>query len=64
MSDMGLEAPDADAAEQGQDVVPDLVDSDDFIEPGRLDELPLEANPADTAEQSLEVGRADEDEYR
>jgi hypothetical protein len=64
MSDMGLEAPDADAAEQGQNVIPDLADSDDFAEPASPDEPPLEANPADTAEQAREVGLDDEDEYR
>ncbi len=64
MSDMGLEAPDADAAEQGQNVVPDLANSDDFDEPVPPDEPPLEANPADTAEQAREVGLDDEDEYR
>lgn len=64
MSDMGLEAPDADSAEQGQSVIPDLADSDDFAEPGPPDELPLEANPADTAEQAREVGLDDEEEYR
>jgi hypothetical protein len=64
MSDMGLEAPDADAAEQGQNVIPDLADSEDLAEPGLPEELPLEANPADTAEQAREVGRDDEDEYR
>lgn len=64
MSDMGLEAPDADAAEQSQNVIPDLADSDDFAEPVPPDEPPLEANPADTAEQAREVGPDDEDEYR
>jgi hypothetical protein len=64
MSDMGLEAPDADAAEQGQSVIPDLADSEDLAEPGLPEELPLEANPADTAEQAREVGPDDEDEYR
>jgi hypothetical protein len=64
MSDMGLEAPDADTAEQSQDVMPDLLDSEEFTEPGLPEELPLEANPADTAEQAREVGLDDEDEYR
>jgi len=64
MSDMGLEAPDADTAEQGQDVVPDAVGGDDFTEPDLPEETPLEANPADTAEQAREVSLGDEDEYR
>jgi hypothetical protein len=64
MSEMGLEAPDADAAEQGQDVLPDVIDSDEFAEAELPEEVPLEANPADTAEQAREVGLDDEDEYR
>jgi hypothetical protein len=64
MSDMGLEAPDADAAEQNQDVIPEITDSEEFTEPDQPGEQPLEADQADAAEQALEVGRADEDEYR
>jgi hypothetical protein len=57
MSDMGIEAPDADAAEQHQDVIP---------EPNGADErgdFPLEASPEDTAEQARELS-LDDDEYR
>jgi hypothetical protein len=60
MSDMGLEAPDADSAEQRQDAIP---------EPGEDQELPvaaeapLEANEADAVEQERALGLAD-DEYR
>ena len=52
-----VEAPEADAAEQHTDVVPD--------EPkDRLpDDVPMDANPADVSEQEREVG-FDEDEYR
>jgi hypothetical protein len=57
MSDMGLEAPDADAAEQDQDVVPEPDGAD---EPG---EFPLEASQADLAEQARELS-LDDDEYR
>jgi hypothetical protein len=57
MSDMGLEAPDADAAEQDQDVIPEPEETD---EPG---ELPLEASQADLAEQARELS-VDDDEYR
>jgi hypothetical protein len=56
MSDMGLEAPDADAAEQHQDVAPEPADE----EP---EQIPLEASPADAAEQAREVAVGD-DEYR
>ena len=57
MSDMGLEAPDADAVEQDQDAIPGPGDAD---QPG---EVPLEASSADTAEQSRELS-LDDDEYR
>ncbi len=60
MSDMGLEAPDADSAEQKQDAV---VEPDEDDETAGLTESPLEANEADAAEQdqALDTG---EDEYR
>ncbi|HYK66982.1 MAG TPA: hypothetical protein VEV45_03485 [Streptosporangiaceae bacterium] len=59
MSDMGLEEPDADAAEQKQDAVPE--DENDVNSAMR--QPPLEANEADAAEQKREVHAA-EDEYR
>lgn len=58
MSDMGLEAPDADAAEQQQDAVPG-VENDAKV----VTQPPLEANEADAAEQEQEL-EADDDEYR
>jgi hypothetical protein len=60
MSDMGLEAPDADSAEQKQDAVVEPEDDDETTE---LAESPLEANEADAAEQDQALG-SDEDEYR
>jgi hypothetical protein len=60
MSEMRLEAPDADSAEQSQNVVP---------EPGEDEEIPvaaqvpLEANEADAAEQDQALDLGD-DEYR
>jgi hypothetical protein len=57
MSDMGIEAPDADSAEQEQDAIPHAADDDS------ADETPLEANQADTAEQAREID-VDDDEYR
>jgi len=65
MSDMGIdepdiEAPDADAAEQHQDVMPEPDDED---EPVEAEEPPLEAEEADAAEQSRVV-TPDDDEYR
>jgi hypothetical protein len=59
MSDMGLEAPDADAAEQQQDAVPEADNDADVA----AAQPPLEANEADAAEQEQELGAAD-DEYR
>ena len=66
MSDMDLEAPDADAAEQHLDAAPDTDDEEATDEPEDLDrvaELPLEADQADATEQARTIGPAD-DEYR
>ena len=57
MSDMELEAPDADTAEQDQDLMPDPEDA------AELAEVPLEASQADTAEQARELSY-DDDDYR
>ena len=59
MSDNDMERPEADAAEQDQDVIPDA-DEDS----GTPEEVPLEADEADTAEQRTEVKSNDDDEYR
>jgi hypothetical protein len=59
MTDMGLEAPDADAAEQNQDAVPETDADAELAQP----EPPLEANVADVVEQEQELGPGD-DEYR
>jgi hypothetical protein len=60
MSDMSLEAPDADAAEQQTDALPEDSDADELAE---LREPPLEANEADSMEQAQTVS-VDDDEYR
>jgi hypothetical protein len=60
MSEIELEAPVADAAEQGQDAIPVPRDSDALT--GRQD-APLEADRADTAEQGRELSLGDDD-YR
>jgi hypothetical protein len=60
MSDMSLEAPDADAAEQHKDALPEDNGAD---EPAELPESPLEANEADSVEQARTVS-VDDDEYR
>ena len=59
MSDMGLEAPDADAAEQQQDAVPEPENDADVA----VRQPPLEANEADAAEQEQQLNATD-DEYR
>ena len=59
MSDKGLEAPDADSAEQDMDAIPDT----DADEQGLPQELPLEADEADAAEQARQVS-LDDDDYR
>lgn len=79
MSDMGLEASEADAAEQQRDAVPEPDEDRDATAPehtgehgarehgarqhGAREELPLEANEADAAEQDQELD-VDDDEYR
>jgi hypothetical protein len=66
MSDMSLEAtdleaPDADAAEQHQEILPEPDDDDEGLEPI---EPPLEASEADVAEQAAVIISDDDDEYR
>jgi len=68
MSDMGLEepdmeAPDADAAEQHQDVMPEPDANDDAETPADVAEQQLEVDAADAAEQARVVA-PDDDEYR
>ena len=60
MSEMSLEAPDADAAEQHTDALPEDSGAD---EPADLPEPPLEVNEADSAEQAQTVS-VDDEEYR
>ncbi len=60
MSDMSLETPDADAAEQHADALPADSDAEEVPE---VPEPPLEANEADTAEQAQAIS-VDDDEYR
>jgi hypothetical protein len=54
-----LEAPEADVVEQETDAVPDSGDSDEVPA-----DMPLEANPADVAEQARGVGLGDDEDYR
>jgi hypothetical protein len=60
MTDRDPEEPLPDVIEQSQEVMPGADDDED----GSLDdELPLEADPADAAEQAREVN-IEEDDYR
>jgi hypothetical protein len=65
MSDMDLESPDVDAAEQNAAATPEAATQEEGEpeEPSAGFEPPLEADPADADEQAriLEV---DDDEYR
>jgi hypothetical protein len=60
MSDMGLERPLDDEVEQDQDVIPDEDEPDDG---DLLQEIPLEADEADAAEQKRALS-LDEEDYR
>ena len=61
MTERSLDEPDADVAEQNQEVV--TLD-DDLDEADLPEELPLEADPADAAEQARQVGLGEDDDYR
>jgi hypothetical protein len=64
MTERSPDEPDADVAEQNQEVVP-LDDLDDDLDAADLpEELPLEADPADAAEQARQVGLGEDDDYR
>ena len=60
MTDRGLDEPVPDVVEQSQDAVPGADHSDQTEFP---DQLPLEADEADAAEQAREVELGEED-YR
>jgi hypothetical protein len=59
MSDMNIERPEADSVEQDQDLLAGANGNGDQ----RQLEVPFEADAADAADQSREVG-SDDDEYR
>jgi len=68
MSDMGLEepdieAPDADAAEQHQDAIPEPEGNDEVAPTADVEKPQLEVDDADAAEQARVV-IPDDDEYR
>jgi hypothetical protein len=69
MSDSDYEEPITDVVEQSQEILPIrtiqpvLLDDQESDEPELPDNVPLEADTADTAEQAREVG-LDEEDYR
>ena len=62
MAERSFDEPDADVAEQNQEAV--LLDDDEVDTDELPEEVPLEADPADAAEQAREVGRGEDDDYR
>jgi len=60
MTDRGLDEPVPDVVEQSQEVVPAADEAD---EAELLQVIPLEADPADAAEQAREI-ELGEDDYR
>jgi hypothetical protein len=63
MTDRGLDEPVPDVVEQSQEVAPRGDETDEGEEVDRLEVVPLEADPADAAEQAREVQTGDDD-YR
>jgi hypothetical protein len=65
MSERDLEAPETDTIEQNAEVVPEDTegDAEQGVADPADDEVPLEVDPADRAEQQRSVGAADDD-YR
>ena len=63
MSDQGFEAPEADAEEQHQEVLPAEDTDEEAEEAAEGEEAPLEADEADRAEQQRVI-TVDDDEYR
>ena len=65
MSERDLEAPETDTIEQDAEVVPEDTegDAEQGVADPADDEVPLEVDPADRAEQQRSVGVADDD-YR
>jgi hypothetical protein len=63
MPDRSLDDPVPDVVEQSEEVVPSANDADELEAADLLEVVPLEANPADAAEQAREV-EFGEDDYR
>jgi len=63
MTDRGLDEPVPDVVEQTQEVEPSADEADETGDADLLKVMPLEADPADVAEQASEV-ELGEDDYR
>ncbi len=63
MSDEDVQVPEAGVIERERDAVPADDDDQEKLEREYLD-VPLEADEADVAEQSVEVDPDEDDEYR
>jgi len=63
MTDRGLDDPIPDVVEQSQEAVPHADEDDELEDVELMEETPLEADPADAAEQAREI-ELGEDDYR
>jgi hypothetical protein len=63
MTDRGIDDPVPDVVEQHQEAVPHADEEDELEDVELMDEVPLEADPADAAEQAREI-ELGEDDYR
>lgn len=63
MTGSGFDEPVPDVVEQSQEAVPHADEADEADDVELMDEVPLEADPADAAEQAREV-ELGEDDYR
>jgi hypothetical protein len=63
MTDRGLDDPIPDVVEQSQEAVPHANEDDEVEDVELMEDVPLEADPADAADQAREIGLG-EDDYR
>ncbi len=63
MTDRGLDDPIPDVVEQSQEAVPHADEDDEVEDVELMEDVPLEADPADAAEQAREI-ELGEDDYR
>lgn len=63
MTDRGLDDPIPDVVEQSQEAVPHADEDDEVEDVELMEDVPLEADPADAADQAREI-ELGEDDYR